>query len=289
MDLTHRLRLPAPPDEVWAVLTDPDRLAHALPGAVVDSAAGDTVTGTLKTKLGPSLLTLAGTARWADVDERTRQVVLETNGADRRGDAAVEATHTVTLAAAPQTSSETDVTVRTSMVWSGRPARLGEGVVGDAVDRVLEQTATRAAARVAEGLAWASSGGPGTRGGAAESVVDHPVELGADLGDTDDGTPGSGSAGAQTPGGSAGSSSSAGAGSRSAAPAPSPSPGPSPRPASAGREQQYVYRPYDNAAEPHLDAVRTFGRVVVRRVLPYAGLGALAVLAATSVVRRARR
>ena len=38
-----------------------------------------------------------------------------------------------------------------------------------------------------------------------------------------------------------------------------------------------------------MNAVRTFGRVVLKPALPYAGLGALAVFLAASVVRRARR
>ena len=286
MDLTHRLRLPAPPAEVWAVLTDPGRLAEVLPGALVDSAEDDTCTGTLKTKLGPSLLTLAGTARWTARDEAARRAVLRTQGADRRGDAGVEATHTVTLAAAARSASETEVTVRTTMTWTGRPARLGEGVVADALERVLDQAASRAAARVAEGLPWAPAAGTthGARGVAAESVVDHPVELGADLGDLDAAPA---DPGRNASGGEQGRTASAPA--STPGPTPRPSPGPSPRPPAGPAAQQYVYRPYDNAAEPHLDAVRTFGRVVVRRVLPYAGLGALAVFAAASAVRRVRR
>ena len=91
-------------------------------------------------------------------------------------------------------------------------------------------------------------------------MVDHPVELGADLGAIDE-PPVTG-------------------------PQPSPSPGPAPRPPAV---RAYVYRPYSNTAEPHVDVARTLSRLVNSRVLPYAGLGALAVFVAASAARRARR
>lgn len=262
MELTHRLRVPAPLDEVWAVVNDPERVAGVLPGTVVDSVAGDTFTGTTKIKLASSLLALAGSGRYAAREDGPHRVVLTTTGADRRGDAAVEAEHTITLARADGSAAQTDVTVVTTMSWSGRPSRLGEGVVADAVQRVLEQTGARIAARVAEGHGWAPAAGGGGRSSSAEAVVDHPVELGDDLGDLDDGPTG---------------------------PAPAPSPAPSPSPGPSPRPEEYVYRPYDNAAEPHLDAARTFSRVVVRRLVPYAGLGALAAFTLVAAVRRVRR
>lgn len=266
MDLTHHLRVPAPLDEVWAVLVDPYRLAEVLPGSVVDSAAGESFTGTTKIKLASRLLALAGSGRFTTLDERAHRLVVTTSGSDRRGDAAVEATHTVTLAPAPDSAAQTDVTVASSMSWTGRPSRLGDGVVADALDHVVEQTRARIAARVAEGQGWAPAAGTARRAAGAEAVADHPVELGEDLGEVED-----------EPGGDPGARPD---------PAPSPSPGPSPRPP---RVEEYVYRPYDNAAEPHLDAVRTFSRVVLRRVAPYAGLAALAVLGTVGAVRRVRR
>ena len=262
MDLSHRVRVPAPLDEAWAAVNDPARIAAVLPGSTVDSATGDTFTGTMKIKLGSSLLALAGSGRYVSRDAGGRRVVLTTTGTDRRGDAGVEATHTLTLEPVDDGRAETDVTVQTSMAWSGRPARLGEGVVADAVDRTLGQTGTRIAARVAEGLPWVPAAGAETARDdelTAMAVVDHPVELGTDLGGVDEpdvsGT----------------------------VRMPSSAPGPAPRP------PEYVYRPYSNTAEPHVSAVRTMSRVVATRVLPYAGLGALAVFAAASAVRRVRR
>jgi len=272
MDLTHHLRVPAPLDEVWAVLVDPYRLAEVLPGTVVDSVAGDSFTGTTKVKLASRLLALAGSGRLTSLDERAHRLVVTTSGADRRGDAAVEATHTVTLAPAAGSAAQTDVTVVSSMSWTGRPGRLGEGVVADALDHVVEQTRARIAARVAEGEGWAPAVGTARRASGAEAVTDHPVELGEDLGEVEE------------PAGSApdpGPTAAAGA-----RPGPSPSPAPAPRPP---RAEEYVYRPYENAAEPHLDAARTFSRVVLRRVTPYAGLAALGVLGVVRVVRRVRR
>ena len=263
MDVTHRVRVPAPLDEAWEALQEPARLAGVLPGTTVDAVAGDTFSGSMKVKLGSALLTLAGDGRYVSRDAGARRVVVRTAGTDRRGDAAVEATHTVTLTGVGDGRAETDVTVTTSMTWTGRPARLGDGVVADSVDRVLETTAGRIAARVAEGLPWVPRTGEASRDAdhLAEAVVDHPVELGTDLGEIDD------------PSGSG-------------RPAPSPSPGPAPRPP---QPKEYVYQPYSNAAEPHVDVARTLVGALRSSVLPYAGLGALAVFVAAAAVRRARR
>lgn len=266
MDLTHHLRVPASLDETWAAVNDPARVAALLPGATVDTAADDAFTGSMKIKLGSALLALVGSGRYVSRDAGARRVVIATTGADRRGDAGVEATHTLALDGVDGGRAETDVSVATTLVWSGRPGRLGDGVVADAVAHVLDVTGTRVAARVAEGLPWAPE--PGTASAhdderAAAAVVDHPVELGDDLGPVDE-TP--------APGGTR--------------PQPSGSPGPSPRPATP---KPYVYQPYSNTAEPHVSVARTMSRLVTSRVLPYAGLAALAVFVASAAARRARR
>lgn len=266
MDLTHRVRVPAPLDEAWATVNDPARVAAVLPGSTVDTVADDAFTGSLKIKLGSSLLALVGDGRYTARDEAAHRVVVATTGTDRRGDAGVEATHTITLVGVGDGRAETDVTVLTSMTWSGRPSRLGDGVVADAVDRVLDLTGTRIAARVAEGLPWVPAAGTGSAHDdelTAVAVADHPVELGADLGSID-----------ETP-----------AGGRPR-PQPSPSPGPSPRPPAS---KTYVYQPYSNTAEPHVNVARTLSQLASSKVLPYAGLGALALFVAASAARRARR
>lgn len=269
MDLTHRVRVPAPLDEAWAAVNDPARMAAVLPGSTLDTAADDTFSGTMRIKLGSSLLALVGDGRYVSRNAAAHRVVVTTTAADRRGDAGVAATHTLTLVGVGDGRAETDVTVQTSMRLSGRPARLGEGVVADAVDRTLDQTRTRIAARVAEGLPWVPAQGGETAYDdalTAAAVVDHPVELGADLGSIDEPARGRGG------------------------PIPSPSPGPAPRPpVSQPPVSQYAYQSYGDTAEPHASAARTALRRLTGRVLPYAGLGALVVFAAASLFRRARR
>ena len=273
MDLTHRVRVPAPMHEVWAAVNDPVRLAGLVPGSQVDGMAGDTFTGMLKIKLGSALLAITGDGRYVSRDEGRRRVVIETGGTDRRSDAAVRATHTLSLGRAHGSDVETEVEVATSVTWDGRPSRLGEGVVADAVDRVVEQVGSRIAARVSDGLPWAPAAGTlGTRddGSAAAAVVDHPVELGADLGAVDEPDGGSGSRDGRT-------------GSRP--PPPGRHRG---RPGCGTRARTSTGL---TATQPSRTwhAARTFSQVVLKRVLPYAGLGALAAFAAASAVRRARR
>ena len=57
MKLTHSFVAPAPAEEVWEALLDPERVAPCLPGAPLTSVDGKTFTGEVKVKLGPVQLT----------------------------------------------------------------------------------------------------------------------------------------------------------------------------------------------------------------------------------------
>ncbi|MFI5184937.1 MAG: SRPBCC domain-containing protein, partial [Vicinamibacteria bacterium] len=55
----------APPDRVWAYLTDPFRVAPALPGAAVTEKVDDrTFRGTITVKVGPVSARYKGTAHF---------------------------------------------------------------------------------------------------------------------------------------------------------------------------------------------------------------------------------
>ena len=261
MNLSHTVRVPIGLDEAWAGLNDPRRLALVVPGAVVESFDGDRFTGTLKLKLGPLPLAFDGSGHYAERDESAHRLVLRTSGTDRRGHGAVSAAHTLVLSRLD--AGQTEIAVQTDLSVDGRPGQLGRGVVAEATHRLAEQFTRRVVARVAERLRWLPEVEPLAPASAADAVVDAPVELGATFGDLVE----------------------------PEAPAPTPAPSPAPGPAPVTprpRPGTYEYRPYSNLAEPHVHAARSLGRVLVTKVAPYAGFGALLAYTTATVVRRRR-
>ena len=83
--------------EVWKTLLDVQRITPCLPGATVDRAEGDEVAGRLKVKVGPIMVSYAGTARFAATDETAHRFVLEANGRETRGSGTAAATVEVTI------------------------------------------------------------------------------------------------------------------------------------------------------------------------------------------------
>jgi Carbon monoxide dehydrogenase subunit G (CoxG)/ATP dependent DNA ligase domain len=69
MQLQNEFTVPAPVSEVWKTLLDVQRITPCLPGATVDRVEGDEVAGQLRVKVGPIMVSYAGTARFVATDE----------------------------------------------------------------------------------------------------------------------------------------------------------------------------------------------------------------------------
>ena len=154
MNLTHRLRLPVPPDQAWAAFCDPRRLVQAVPGASVEAHDGDRFTGTLKVKLGPLALAFDGSLELGERDRGDGRVVWRTRASDRRGHGTAQARHTIVFHPVGAAGLETDAEIHSELNLTGRPGQLGRGVVSEAANRLIDRFGTRTAARVAEGLPW---------------------------------------------------------------------------------------------------------------------------------------
>jgi carbon monoxide dehydrogenase subunit G len=139
-----------------------------MPGATIDSVDGDEIKGRIKVKVGPVALTYAGTARFTDMDEQARKVVLEASGKETRGSGTAAATITSTLS---DEAGQTRVVVHTTMTVTGRPAQFGRGVMAEVSGRVIEKFATNLAAQLS--------------GGAAAPVASAPAAAAATSADTE--------------------------------------------------------------------------------------------------------
>lgn len=139
MQLEHSFSVPVGVDEAWRILSDVDRIAPCLPGTVIDSVAGDEVTGAVKVKLGPLNLNYRGKAVFLEKDEAGRRAVLDANGSDVRGHGSAAARVTATLQ--PDGDAATTVQVLTELDLTGKPAQFGHGVMADVGTKLLGQFA----------------------------------------------------------------------------------------------------------------------------------------------------
>ena len=140
MELTHQFTVPAPIDDAWAAFNDLERIAPCFPGASLTSYDGEAFEGICKVKLGPISLQYSGTGRFVSRDEASHTAVIEAKGKDKRGNGTAAANVTATLVSAGDEA--TDVTVKTDLNITGKPAQFGRGVMQDVSDKLLGQFAS---------------------------------------------------------------------------------------------------------------------------------------------------
>lgn len=140
MDLTHSFSVPVSVDTAWEAFNDLQRIAPCFPGASLSSFDGEEFTGSCKVKLGPISLQYNGTGKFLSRDEDAHQAVIEAKGKDRRGNGTATANVTASLTA--DGDDRTDVTVKTDLSITGKPAQFGRGVMQDVGDKLLGQFAT---------------------------------------------------------------------------------------------------------------------------------------------------
>ena len=146
MELEHSFTVPVPEERAWDVLLDVERVAPCMPGATLDSVAGDEVKGRIKVKVGPIQMTYAGTARFTERDPDAHVITLEATGKETRGAGTASATVRSTLAGE---GDQTHVIVHTSLNVTGKPAQFGRGVMAEVGGRLIGIFANNLAAMLA--------------------------------------------------------------------------------------------------------------------------------------------
>jgi uncharacterized protein len=143
--LDHEFTVPAPPEQVWQAVTDPESVAPCMPGATLTKVEGSTFTGTVKVKLGPISLLYKGAGEFLETDEQARKIVIKASGKDSRGAGTAAATVTVTLA---EENGGTKGSVSTDLSVTGRPAQFGRGMISEVGGKILDQFAANLAERL---------------------------------------------------------------------------------------------------------------------------------------------
>ncbi|MQA10669.1 MAG: carbon monoxide dehydrogenase [Pseudonocardiaceae bacterium] len=160
MILEHQFSVPAPLDEVWKAMLDPERVAPCMPGATLSGVDGDSFRGQVKVKLGPVSLLYKGSGEFKEKDEQAKRLVIEASGKDARGAGTAAATVTVTLTGSGNT---TEGAVHTDLNITGRPAQFGRGMISEVAGKLLDSFSQS----LAEKLGAGTSEGAGAAGAAA--------------------------------------------------------------------------------------------------------------------------
>ncbi len=85
ISLSEEVTIPAPPDRVWPLLSDPAVVASCIPGATLTATGEDgAYQGTVRVKFGPTVATFRGDAKLG-YDHAARRCTIEGRGIDGRG------------------------------------------------------------------------------------------------------------------------------------------------------------------------------------------------------------
>lgn len=162
MILTNDLHLDADVTSLWPVLTDIERVAPCLPGALLTGSEEGAYRGHVTVRVGPMKLVYGGTVRFTEIDADRRTMVLAASGRDSRGQGTASATSNIALA---EDGAATVVTIETDLQITGKVAQFGRSALADISDRLLAEFA----ANLLVELQKSQPRGGVPAGGAAES------------------------------------------------------------------------------------------------------------------------
>lgn len=167
----------APIDDVWGTLMDVERVAPCMPGAeVLDRIGDDSYKVGVKVKVGPISMLYRGQVEIVERDDTTRQATMRAKAKEARGQGTADAQIHMGLAEQPD---GTHATIETQVQLSGKAAAMGQGVIVDVAEKLVETFAANLAemfvAEPREGDgAPAPEPAPGARPAAAGTATDEP-------------------------------------------------------------------------------------------------------------------
>jgi hypothetical protein len=170
----HAFVIKAPRERVWSYLTDPYRVAPALPGASITEKVDEhTYAGGITVKVGPVAARYRGTLRFEKLDAAGGTAEIAASGQDTSGRGGADMRMSSHLV--EQAPGETQVTVVSEVNVTGIMAQFGRGLMQD-VSNQMFQTFTEAVR--AELERPATAGAPAAGGAIApEAAAAPPIEV----------------------------------------------------------------------------------------------------------------
>jgi carbon monoxide dehydrogenase subunit G len=134
----HSFVVKAPPDRVWSYLTDPYRVAPALPGASITEKVDErTYGGGITVKVGPVSAKYKGTVRFESLDPGTRTAEIVARGQDTSGRGGADMRMTSRIA--EHGPGQSEVSVVSEVNVTGIMAQFGRGLMQDVSDQMLQK------------------------------------------------------------------------------------------------------------------------------------------------------
>src|SRR6185295_12758810 len=139
MRFENEIKVDQPPAELFAFLTDVERVAPCLPGASIDGREGDDYTGSMKVKVGPITGTYKGKMRFLEQDEDALRAVMSARAAEVNGQGDAEAKITTQIESDGDGSSR--IRMETDLQMRGRVAQFGRGAMAKISQRMFDEFA----------------------------------------------------------------------------------------------------------------------------------------------------
>jgi carbon monoxide dehydrogenase subunit G len=134
--LKHSFVVKAPVDRVWAFLTDPHRVAAALPGAAISDKVGDDAyAGTITVKVGPVSARYRGKVRFDSLDVAARSARIVATGQDTSGRGGADMCMSSRLVELGP--GETEVSFLSEVSVTGILAQFGRGMIQDVSNQMV--------------------------------------------------------------------------------------------------------------------------------------------------------
>ncbi|HLM51970.1 MAG TPA: SRPBCC family protein, partial [Solirubrobacteraceae bacterium] len=138
MKFSNEVTVGAPADELFAFVSDVERVAPCLPGASVDGREGDDYQGSMKVKVGPITARYQGTLRFLELDEDGRRAVMRARADEVNGQGNAEARITSVVEEAEDGSR---IRMDTDLQMRGRVAQFGRGAMEKISQRMFAEFA----------------------------------------------------------------------------------------------------------------------------------------------------
>ena len=175
MRFENEIEVAQPPKELFAFLTDVERVAPCLPGASIDGRDGDDYTGSMKVKVGPITGTYKGKMRFLEQDEDALRAVMSARAAEVNGQGDAEAKITTQIEQAGDESSR--IRMETDLQMRGRVAQFGRGAMEKISQRMFDEFARNLEREMSGG--GGAEAPPDDAGGeeaAAKAPAEQPAE-----------------------------------------------------------------------------------------------------------------
>jgi carbon monoxide dehydrogenase subunit G len=165
MRFENEIEVAQPPKELFAFLTDVERVAPCLPGASIDGRDGDAYQGSMKVKVGPISGTYRGTMRFLEQDEDALRAVMSARAAEVNGQGDAEAKITTQIEQAGDEASR--IRMETDLQMRGRVAQFGRGAMEKISQRMFDEFARNLEREMSGG-----DGGSGAEAAAPEGEAE---------------------------------------------------------------------------------------------------------------------